>query len=629
MPEMLNSRSGRYKTSLFVVVLVLMGALLFTGGCTDTGTTKAIRLDGSPAVPGSENTTGNSAVNNSAPGAHPSLLPAEVYDYEAGLQQMPEVSTGVMKQSEIDRYRVLLGRLNASDPGASRWVTGMGLFAEDRKISDNEMAFVEAVVKKEDPLRILVTPWVRDGIGSQESGWAADTSYPTGEYGYLTDDLQKIESARGPVDTATKEKLKSIIKASETDYELRKGIAIIDEYGVPAKDVFPWQVPAYNTQLDVLLDLLKNSDVPPEYYRLALAAAIDYGAVETIGDTDVRANLSEYVRDIVAFTIETDKRIKQKGASWQAKDYPLEADIALVWGAAGTMRPYPYSAGKSGNPDKTPWNHPSWEKDFYSRPMGMNDFAWSFVTVQTLKEMRDMMLEKNLPGTLADYSETGYLGRYNEFDDARNYSLRSVNDTSGNLLLQRDKTNVNIDWEHYKTTGLFDSACYSGDLFGHGVNENACYDKPLDEKTLARSINIAAFLGAAIKNREDGTNINTFTHLPVILAFDQNGSKLRAFPGEKSAIEKYNRAISHHTHPVSDPKKPVLENVYFAVIQVPWDNFSDKELFSRIYMDGTTPLEYNKNVPGGSIPTTDAIRKFPSGYLFRNHFAAVIDYEKA
>ena len=101
------------------------------------------------------------------------------------------------------------------------------------------------------------------------------------------------------------------------------------------------------------------------------------------------------------------------------------------------------------------------------------------------------------------------------------------------------------------------------------------------------------------------------------------------FPEEKSAIEKYNRAISHHTHPVSDPKKPVLENVYFAVIQVPWDNFSDKELFSRIYMDGTTPLEYNKNVPGGSIPTTDAIRKFPSGYLFRSHFAAVIDYEKA
>jgi hypothetical protein len=626
---MLNSRSGWNKKPLLVVFLVLMGAVILTSGCTDTGTTKDTQLAVSPAIPGSGNTTGHSPGNDSVTGAHAYLLPVKSYDYEAGLQQLPEVSTGVMKQGEIDRYGVLLGKLNASDPGAAQWVAGMGLFAEDRKISDNEMAFVDAVVKKDDPLRILVTPWVRDGIGSQESGWVADASYPTGEFGYLTDDLQKIESARGAVDPATKEKLKSIVKASKTDYELRKGLAIIDEYGVPKKDVFSYQVPGYNTQLGVLLDLLNNSDIPPGYYRLALAAAIDYGAVETIGDTSVKANLSDYVRDTVAFTIETDRIMKEKGASWQAKDYPLEADIALLWGAAGTMRPYPYSAGKSGNPDDKPWNHPSWEKDFYAKPMGMTDFAWSFVDIHTLEEMRDVMMEKDLPGTLAEYSETGYRGKYNDFDDAQTYSRRTVNDTNGNLLLLRDKTNVNRDWEIYQKTGQFDSACYSGDLFFHGVNENACYDKPLDEKTLARSINIAGFLGAAIKNREDGININTFTHLPVMLAFDQNGSQLRAFPGDKSAIEKYNRAISHHTHPASDPKNPVLENIYYAIIQVPWDNFSDKELFSRIYMDGTTPLEYNKNVLGGSIPTTDAIRKLPSGYLFRSHYAAVIDYEKA
>jgi hypothetical protein len=176
---------------------------------------------------------------------------------------MPEMSTGVMDQSEIAQYRVLLSKLNARDPGAARWVVGMGLFAEDRKISDNEMAFVDAVAKKDDPLRILVTPRVRDGIGSQEAGWAAKASYQAGEFGYLTDDLQKIESVKGPVDPATKEKLKSIVKASVSDYELRKGLSIIDEYGVPHKDVFNYQVPGYNTQLSVLLDLLKNSDIPP------------------------------------------------------------------------------------------------------------------------------------------------------------------------------------------------------------------------------------------------------------------------------------------------------------------------------------------------------------------------------
>jgi hypothetical protein len=293
------------------------------------------------------------------------------------------------------------------------------------------------------------------------------------------------------------------------------------------------------------------------------------------------------------------------------------------------MRPYPWSREDSGDPDIRQWNHPSFEKDFYSHPMGMTDFAWSFVAIHTLEEMREMMIKKSLPDTLAAYSETGYRGTYNDFENARNFSRRYINYTTGNPLYLRDKTNVNRDWENYQKTGQFDSACYSGDFLSHGIDENVCYDKPFDEKTLARSINIAGFPGAAIKNRDNGININTFSHLPVLLTFDQNGSQLRAFPGDKSAVEKYNRAISHHTHPVSDPKNPVLENIYYAIIQVPWDNFSDKELFSRIYMDGTTPLEYNKNVIGGSIPTTDAIRKLPSGYLFRSHYAAVIDYEKA
>jgi len=627
MPERVNAQNGGSRKSVAVFCIVLLGAVLLATGCATTGTAKAPQ-PGSAEVAGSDSIHGNAPVNDTAAGGSDSLMPSMPYDYEAALQQLPEVSTGVMKQGQIDRYRILLGKLNAKDPGAARWAVSTGLFAEDRNISDDEIAFVDAVVKKDDPLRILVTPWVRDGTGSQEAGWAADVSFPSGEYGYLTDDLQKIEAARGAVDPAAKEKLKSIVRASKTDFELRKGICIIDEYGVPGKDIFNYPVPEYNTQLSVLMDLLKDSDVPPEYYRLALAAGIDYGAVETIGDSGVEANLSGYVRDEVVFTMETDRMIEEKGAGWQAKDYPLEADIALLWGAAGTMRPYPWSQDDAKNPDIMPWNHPSWEKDFYSRPMGATDFAWSFVDIQTLGEMREMMIGTGLPLSIKAYSDSGYRGTYNITGDARNYSRRYVNYTTGDPLYLRDRTNVNRDWEQYKATGRFDSACYSADLLAHGIDENVCYDKPLDEKTLARSINIAGLPGAAMKNRDDGTSINKFIPLPVTLTFDRNGSQLRAFPEDVRAAEKYNKAISHHTHPESDRNNPVLENMYYAIVQVPWDNFSDKELFSRIYMDGTTPSEYNKNMVGGYIPTTDAIRNLPSGYLFRHHYAAVIDYEK-
>jgi hypothetical protein len=535
-----------------------------------------------------------------------------------------------MDPATAARYRALIDTLNTKDPGAARWAVGMGLFAEDRKISDAENKFVDAVVKKDDPLRILVTKWAMDGIGDSEAGWAAEASFPAGEYGYLTDDMQVIESVKGPVDPKAKEALKAIIRAADSDYELRKGLYLIDEYGVPDKTCFTYPVPAYNTQLSVLLDLLNTSDISPGYYRVALAAGIDYGAVETIGDAGVRAYLPGYVKDQVGYTVETDRLLKGRGVSWQAADYPLDADIILLWGAAGTMRPYLYTSNtEKYPPDYQPWKHPSWESEFYHSPMEIADFEWSFVSLKTLQEMRDEMVQHGIPPTLTEYIAAGYKGKYNEYRDVKTNYRSILNTTAGTPVYSRDRTNVNLDWENYQKTGVFDSACYSGDLFFHGVDENACYDKPLDEKTLSRSVNVAALLGAAVKDREDGVTITTFTHLPVLFTFDLNGSVLSAYPGEKSAVDKYNRAISHHTHIASESNRLVLENIYYAIVQVPWSNYADRDLFSKVYMDGVSPTIYPNTAKGGFIPATDALYRLPSGYLFRNPIASVIDYAKS
>jgi hypothetical protein len=609
--------------NLFCLFFLIVILLVLAGGCTSYGD-----------IPGNQS-TGQAAHVKSIPGSNTTVSPtgtsrsASPYDYRAGLAELPEIRSGDMDPATAVRYRELIDTLSAKDPGAARWAVGMGLFAEDRKISDAETRFVDAVVKKDDPLRILVTGWVMDGIGNSEAGWAANASFPTGDYGYLTDDLQQIESVKGPVDPKAKEALKAIIRASDSDYELRKGLFLIDEYGVPDKTRFNYPVPAYNTQLSVLLDLLSDSDLSSEYYRVALAAGIDYGAVETIGNTDVRAYLSGYVKEQVAYTVETDWILKEKGVSWQAADYPLETDIILLWGAAGTMRPYPYNSNEEKYPpDYQPWRHPSWESEFYSSPMEIGDFEWSFVSLRTLQEMRDEMVHKGIPPALTEYIAAGYKGKYNEFREVKTNYRSFLNTTAGNPVYARDRTNVNLDWENYRKTGVFDSACYSGDLYGHGVNENACYDKPLDEKTLSRSVNVAALLGAAVKNREDGVTISTFTHLPVLFLFDLNGSVLRAYPGEKGAVDKYNRAISHHTHVSSESNRLVLENIYYAFIQVPWSNYADRDLFSRVYMDGVAPTSYPNTAKGGFIPATDALYRLPSGYLFRNPMVSVIDYEK-
>ncbi len=609
---------------LFCLFFLIVMVLILVAGCT------------SPADGTGNQSTDQAAgvkditVNNST--VSPTVFARSVspFDYRAGLAELPEIRSGDMDQAMAARYRDLIDKLNAKDPGAARWAIGMGLFAEDRKISDSENKFVDAVVKKDDPRRILVTKWAMDGIGDSEAGWAADASYPSGEYGYLTDDLQMIESIKGPVDPKTKAALKAIIRAADSDYDLRTGLYLIDEYGVPDKTRFNFPVPAYNTQLSVLLDLLGNTDISPEYYRVALAAGIDYGAVEAIGNTEVRTYIPGYVKDQVAYTVETDRILKEKGVSWQAADYPLEADIILLWGAAGTMRPYPYNSNaEKYPPDYQPWKHPSWESEFYHTPMGIADFTWSFVSLRTLQEMRDEMVQKGLPPTLTEYIANGYKGKYNEYRDVKTNYRSMLNTTAGTPIYARDRTNVNLDWENYRKTGVLDSACYSGDLFFHGIDENACYDKPLDEKTLSRSVNVAALPGAAVKDREDGVTITTFTHIPVLFTFDLNGSVLRAYPGEKGIVDKYNRAISHHTHIVSESNRLVLENIYYAFVQIPWSNYGDRDLFSKVYMDGVTPTIYPSTAKGGFIPATDALYRLPSGYLFRNPVASVIDYEKS
>lgn len=618
---------------LFPVFLAtLLGISILACGCTSPQPIQNTAVGDSYVDPGSDSSFAGLSDNDAIADVHKYRISARPYNYDADLQKMPEIASGYMKQSEVSRYRRLLDTLNTQDSDAARWTVRMGLFAEDRKISDDELAFADAVARKDDPLRVLVSGWVLSGISSRNSGSVANVSFQQGEYGYLTDDLQKIESLKGPVDPATKEKLKSIIRASLNDYELRKGLYLIDEYGIPAPDrgFYQYPVPAYNTQLSVLVDLLKHENIPPEYYRFAVAASIDYGAVETVGDEEVKENLTRYVSDTVDFTIETDRLIKEQGFSWQAKDYPLEADMTLVWGAAGTMRPYAYSRNdEEYPPDYHPWNHPSWESDFRLKPMNMADFKWSFVDIRTLREMRQEMMGKNLPKTLAEYIKNGYKGNYNEYQDIKTFNTRYVNYTAGYPVYLRDKTNVNLDWENYQRTGILDSACYS-EFYMHGIDKNACYDKTFDEKTLSRSINVACFLGAAVKNREDGITIFFFTHLPIVLTFDQNDSSLTPFSEDIGSMKIYNKEMYHHTHRESDRTKLVFENMYYAILPVPWDNYANRNLFSKFYMDGMDPLEFQPASQGTtrvSIPITETI-SFPSGYIFRSPYASVTDYEK-
>ena len=151
------------------------------------------------------------------------------------------------------------------DYEAAKWVLEIGLFMEDKSISKTEKKFIDTVQNKPDLLRILVTRNVLDGITSSDLKWVKNFNPPNSKpYGYLTDDLYNLPEIKDGISDDEKkaiQEIEAIINDSIIDYQLRKGICLVDEYGVPNQNMFSFNVPNYNTQLQALFHLVKNRNV--------------------------------------------------------------------------------------------------------------------------------------------------------------------------------------------------------------------------------------------------------------------------------------------------------------------------------------------------------------------------------
>lgn len=499
-------------------------------------------------------------------------------DLASEFYKIPEVYTKETPQDEISKYVDLVYKISQKDQDAAKWVLGMGEFIEDKKISNEEQEFVSYIVQnKPDLLRILVSKDVIDGITNKDLDWAKGFSPQKGEFGYLTDDLYNLPDIKDGFDEQEKEavnEFKGIVESSKTDYELKKGLYEIDEYGVPDQSMFKYDVPEHNTQLQVLLHLLEDRNVPEEYKRIALAAAIDYGAVITIGDENVKQQVRKYVPETIDFIIETDEVIKDNGADWQAKDYPLEADVGLVWGAGGTMLPIPYDEEIKGS-----WGLClSWENTFRDRQMDLEDFKWSFVSRDTLKEMRDFMInEGHANENIEKYIDGGYKGSF--FHPGKEKSFEPLI-IDGKKVFIKHNTNPDWQWEHYKKEGYF-----------LGI----CLDRALVEKTLGKSINIDSIMGHVLIPKDNHIRGHTFA-----LFYDQDNDALKTVPCE---------LVGSIKDTVNEDTTRGTDNYYYGHIHTPWDNLRNKYVWDKFYQEKITEDD--------SSVSTIPVEGIPHGYIWR------------
>jgi len=511
------------------------------------------------------------------------------------LFRMPEVYAMEASIEDISQFIDLSKIIKNKDYDAAKWALETGLFMEDKSISKTEKKFIDTVQNKPDLLRILVTRNVLDGITSRDMKWAKTFNLANSEpYGYLTDDLYNLPELRDGISTDEKkaiQQIEAIINASKTDYQLRKGICLIDEYGVPNQNMFSFNVPNYNTQLQVLFYLVKDRNVPKDYYVVALACGLAYGSVITIGDHEVNQEIRKYVSQRFDQIIETDEIIQQYSVDWQVKDYPLEADLGLVWGAPATLY---------WNKQKEPL---FWYDIFRNRQMNIEDFNWFFIENDTLKDMQRWMIKKGFVDLSVEDSAIDMQHITNEFPKEYNDKIDKLMANLNDYLYFgknhfRGNPNELIDVEEVKILAgtIFNPDWQWRQFIKTGKFYGTCGEDTTAENMLAKSIGISCYHGFifAMKNK------HIYTHT-IIRYYNSIDGMLKTTPCQ---IYFYKTTGHEGSPPVS----------HDGWIYLPWDNFYR---FANIHnFKEKWNLFYHRNA---NTQYTTYANGFPPSYIFRNY----------
>ena len=508
----------------------------------------------------------------------------------ACIEKMPEFYSGAADPRKSE-YRELVRTLFDSDPGAAKWVVDTGLFMEDLQITKHERTFVSRITQEScNLLRILISKRVLDGVTGRESfrRMAFD----------LEDDLEQLPEVQDGLTKREETALTQIRQMAQVAsqqtleaHEIRKGLYLIDEYGIPDFGS-SYRKPRHNTQLQVLLWLLSEIDVPQDYWKVALAAGLVYGAVVTIGDDQVDAAVRSYVPQMVEFIMDTDQLSKLGGIEGKAKDYPIDACLGLVWGAPATR----YWVSEKGQPG-------FWSDKFRRKQMTIEDFNWFFVDIDDLRSMQEWMLEtgfvdssiedpaidmrrfllgrmrgqydNNIDKVMADLNDYFYFGKSHCRCDPN-----ELVEVEGRKVLAGAICNPSFQWDHFGKTNEFYGTC--------GENTTA-------ENMFAKSVGIGAFYGIVYAQKKMNKGTHTYTHT-LIHYYNPVDGVLRTTPCQ---AHFNNESTGWRDSP------PVSHD---GQLPVPWQNFCFNLEFNRFHLRGK------------DVEDIFLAKGFPAGYIFRVFF---------
>jgi len=220
------------------------------------------------------------------------------------------------------------------------------------------------------------TEWIKIGQVKPMSHYLSLLeSNGTSPYGQLYWELRNLPN----LTNATAVAKITYLALNATNPEVREAFELMIKGGTPDQADFKYSVPNYNTELQVLYWLACQNEFKKDD-TLALAVAMVNGLWVTIGEDQVRQAVRTDANNILVFLRETNELQNQKGFP-QLETFPLEGKLALAWtgnectAGFGETRPHRLF-------------------DYTRKKLGLNGYRWNTVEIETLRQMRSMMVEK-------------------------------------------------------------------------------------------------------------------------------------------------------------------------------------------------------------------------------------------
>jgi len=411
-------------------------------------TVTLVTLAATPIAP--TNTPQPTSTPTGTPEPNPTATQTPIpWSLKDAIAKLPEVYNDYVSAQTVETYLRLLIVLPDE---VQRWITDMGWGLEDFEISHDEIGLLEILAEKNvfSGMSILTKPEIIDGISTDELAIVKEYDIRSLEE-LLQDDIDELSSL-GLLSEDGLAGIYRLIEMAATNYEIAKGFYLISNFGHPDQRLFSYTVPEFNTQLYVLGQIL-DLGIPDGYEIAALAAALDYGTLWTIADEEVRSLIPEYAVGMIDFQEETDQIIALEGANWIAREFPLEAQISLVWGAPGNYYSLTKDTAAKLGLNYNPEEMSVWAgfRTFFTRePFSMKNMDFNFISLEYLREMRSQVIADGIiNNSLSEFSY--HLSNEYWYNEKLHYNWEGRSgEIDGDEYYYGYLTAINFQWERFK-----------------------------------------------------------------------------------------------------------------------------------------------------------------------------------